>query len=81
MVSMCAREAISGTTPPNLACSVAEDIILLDNSFLPFITAAAVSSQLDSSPSITGSLFILKVDLSYIIFFSYYARRKNKRRA
>ena len=40
---------------------------MLDKSFLPRITAAAVSSQLDSSPKITGLSLIIMEDKSYIV--------------
>ena len=47
-----AREAISGTTPPNSACrSTWEDTTLDTTSDPPMTTAAAVSSQLVSIPS------------------------------
>ena len=44
----------------------------LESSFLPLMTAQAVSSQLLSMPKITGSGLILKLEISYI---SKYLRR------
>ena len=47
----CSREAISGTTPPWRACRATCELMLLDSVCTPArITAAAVSSQLDSIP-------------------------------
>ena len=62
MNAVCAREAISGTTPPNLTCCSIEVEITEDRiSLPPRITAAAVSSQLDSIASITASFFMVAV--------------------
>jgi hypothetical protein len=52
-----ARAAISGTTPPNSACSLICDSTILDKmrprlSSLRLTTAAAVSSQVVSMPRI-----------------------------
>ena len=50
--SRCARDAISGTTPPNSACSsTCVDTTLDTTSYPPITSAAAVSSQLVSMPS------------------------------
>jgi len=59
MASVCALDAISGTTPPNLTCSVAELIMQSAKiSLPPFTIDAAVSSQLVSMPSMTAFSFI-----------------------
>ncbi len=44
----CAREAISGMTPPYRACSSMDEATTFASSVLPCTTAAAVSSQVDS---------------------------------
>ena len=49
MLSTCLREAISGTTPPYIACSgICEEMIEETISRPSRMIAAAVSSQLDS---------------------------------
>ena len=53
-LSACARLAISGITPPYRACSSIDDATTLLSNCLPRTTAAAVSSHVDSIPSITG---------------------------
>ena len=57
--SACAREAISGITPPYRACSSMDEATTLESSSRPRTMAAAVSSQVDSIPSTTGSLIVL----------------------
>src|SRR3954468_2464548 len=55
MFSMCARLAISGTTPRYLAWSSAWVATTLERTSYPSATtAAAVSSQVDSMPRIVG---------------------------
>ena len=46
----CAREAISGMTPPYLACSSMDEATTFASSVLPCTTAAAAPSQVDSMP-------------------------------
>ncbi|MBO5851216.1 MAG: hypothetical protein J6R29_02660, partial [Clostridia bacterium] len=54
-----AREAISGTTPPNGICFETELKISFDKICLPpLITAQAVSSQLDSIAKIRAYFLI-----------------------
>ena len=55
MLSTCFLDAISGTTPPYMACSgIWEDIMEETTSRPSFTIAAAVSSQLDSMARIVA---------------------------
>jgi tetratricopeptide (TPR) repeat protein len=58
---MCAREAISGTTPPYFSCSLVCEAMIEDLTSRPSATtAAAVSSQLVSMPKIFVVFFCIK---------------------
>lgn len=64
---VCARDAISGTTPPKRICSVHEEEISDERISRPFFTiAAAVSSQDDSIARMTEELTRLKSHISQL---------------
>ena len=78
-----ARLAISGTTPPNVACSSICELTTLDRTSLPPITsAAAVSSQLVSMPStsVSGPTLVIDVDVQPVDLLIGHRRRSSSRR-
>ena len=54
-----ARDATSGTTPPNLTCCSMEEATSLANSSVPRTMPTPVSSHDDSIPRMSGSDMIL----------------------